>query len=339
MKDNEIVSKYAEHQGFGPELEWDIADIADQTGFQPEGEVQRRTIYDPNKAWRVRIAGTFQGKPTLLRIENLKLESDEEAIRAAFREQASGSRVRPPHTYLTAPFDAAKGYAFSIDERVDGRILFDPAKHPMFAIANFIPFYRELRHAVTKPFWENAGGDARAFSQTQLAKWLELAETMHPEHTQTMRPMIERLRERIMETLPEKPLQFMHAHLSGWDVRLVETGEQSEYVVFANHFWSWRQASYDIAFPMWGQWMALPMERRTAQDMEAITTAWIGAAYFELRELMDDDDIHPMILNRLYGSLLLDIPAKRSQPGESDESIAALEQAFLAEAERVLAQV
>lgn len=334
MTDNRIPAKWSTQQDFSPHLGRVVAEITAETGFVAEGEVQRRMIYDPDKTWRVRFSGTYQGKPALLRVENLKLERDEEAIREAFRHQARGSRVRPPRTYFSKPFDESKGYAFSIDEQVNGNILFDPAGEAITAVQKFIPFYRELRRAVTEPFWPNATGDVHSYSAQQADAWLKLAQEKNPAHTKTVLPMVRRLREAMLASLPEQPLRFMHAHLSGWDVRVDEEGD---YVVFANHFWSWRQSGYDVAFPLWGQWMALPVDHRSAHDVQAVTETWLDAVRRELDGLVSFAELRPLLFNRLYGSLLLDIPAKKSHEAETPASVQALEDACLAESERLLA--
>src|SRR5260221_14705688 len=152
--DNRIIEKYFETEGIDSRLAGILGEIASETGFEAEKEIQRRFIYDPMKTWRVRIKGVFEGKPAILQLDTLKLETDEEDIRKLFREQATGSRVRPPHVYRHQAFDEEKSYAYSIEKDVTAMpILFDPAGDPSAAVAAFIPMYRELRQVVTKPFW------------------------------------------------------------------------------------------------------------------------------------------------------------------------------------------
>lgn len=334
MQDNQTVAKFAEQKDLGACLQ-DIANqIAETTGFILDGgEVQRRTLYDPNKTWRVRLSGTYQEKPALLRIENLKLEQDEETIRQAFRQQAMGSRVRPPVTYTTRPFDDEKGYAYSIDEAVGGEVLFDQTGSPVEAAKAFSVFYRLLRSAVSQPFWENEQGDVKTFSTQQADTWRSIAEKKDPEHTKHIWPLVERLREVMLNDLTDHAMRFQHPHLAGSDVRRNAAGE---YVVFANHFWSWRQPGYDVTFPLWHQWMSLPVGRRTPEAIQEITETWLHMIRTDLADLVDIADVRPMLFNRLYGSLLLDIPAKIHGEGETKETVQALEDACKAEAERLM---
>lgn len=330
---NQIIEKGATHVGLTQdEINRIVRDVSFETGFAAEGEVQRRFIYDPDKTWRVRIRGTFDGKPALLRIENLKLEIDEEAIREKFRAQAPSAKVRPPHTYRSASFDDAKGYAWSLDEDVGGEILFDSEGSAADAVAAFVPFYRAYREAVREPFWPAPEGDAKAFTAKQLDTWTDIARSQDAERVERLKSVTARLRDAMLSRLEEQPLVFQHAHLSGRDVRIADDGP---YVVFANHFWSWRQPGYDVSFPCWGQWLALPDERRTAEAVKEITETWLGAVGQNLADVVSAEDVRTMLLNRLYGSLLLDVPAQRYH--HPPESVAALEAACIAEAERLLA--
>jgi hypothetical protein len=333
MTDNRLPARWPTHAGWTEtDLARATAEVAAATGFVAGVELQRRFLYDRNKTYRVRIEGTLNGTPAVLRLENLKLEEDEEAVRGAFRRQATGFRVRPPQTFTSQPFDASMGYGYSLDEAVSGSILFDPAGSPIVACEAFLPFYRELWAAVREPFWTNANGSTAVFTKSQADEWLALARKKNPEDVSRVWPLAGRLAERMQEALTGAPLRFMHAHIGGSDIRC----SAGEWIVFANQFWSWRQPAYDVAFPLWNQWMALPVERRTAAEMERITEAWVEAVVHGLAGLVEDGDLYPMLLNRLYGSLLLDIPAKRGQAGETTETVAALEAAFGAEAERLL---
>lgn len=334
MKDNQTVAKYGEHQDLAPKLEQIAGTVAAETGFVLDGgEAQRRTLYDPDKVWRVRLTGTYQDMPALLRIENLQLEQDEEEIREAFRKQALGHRVRPPMTYLARPFDATKGYAFSIDERVEGEKLFDPSGSPEIASAAFAPMYRELRNAIREPYWPDEAGDAKTFSQQQAETWRKVAEQKTPEHTAMIWPFVERVRDAMLARMTDASLRFQHAHLAGSDVQVLSDGS---WVVFANHMWSWRQPGYDVFFPLWHQWMALPMDRRTPETIRQITDVWMRMIEVELSDLVRMDEVYPMLLNRLYGSFLLDIPAKIYTPGETTETVQHMEDLLWSEAKRLL---
>lgn len=326
---NVIIEHWKKHTDFTPWALRAVDEISQQTGFLVDGELQRRVIYDANKTWRIRYSGKYKGQSALLRVENLKLEIDEEAIREAFRKQCSGSRVRPPDTYLTKTFDETKGYAFSIDEFVEAPPLFDAWGSAEKAVQAFIPFYRELHSVVHEPFWDVTDENANSFSREQLRRWTDIAREKNPEAIDHQAPVLGRLKSALLDRM-SGPLQFMHAHLAGADVRV----KGDEYIVFANHFWSWRQSGYDISFPLWGQWMALPKEKRSPDTISGITETWLKATRKDLSDLVSADQVRNLLFNRLYGSLILDIPARRQF--EDSSSVDALEQAFVEEAERLL---
>ncbi len=216
--ENDIVSKFLSHQDFNPTLKASIDQVCDQYGFKPVAIISQRNIYQPDKAWRFRIQGSWQDRGAVLRIENLKLEIDEEDIRQAFRAQCVGRKVRPPETYLSQPFSQALGYGFSIEEIVHGQDLFDPAGEPQAAFA-FSLFYRELRTAVTKPFWGPPTEDAKEYSIKQADKWFKLAMEVYPGHTNKIGSLAMRLRDRILDGLEGKALSFQHALLSQNPIR------------------------------------------------------------------------------------------------------------------------
>lgn len=343
MQDNDVLSHYSEHSNFTDEdVQRALKEVSDITGFEPKGESQRRFLYQRDKTWRVRIAGLLDGQPASLRLENMQLETDEEAVREAFRAQST-ERVRPPKSFTSAPYDAARGYAWSIDEDAGERVLFEPGGDPLIAVQAFVPFYTALRQAVRTPFWpapmhffrtSDTPTETRStiFTQQQLARWRGLAEDRNPEALVRHRPLLDRLETAMLKGVTRQPLRFMHAHLAGSDVRLAADGA---YVVFANHFWSWRQPGYDIAFAIWNQWMALPDERRTADGVREATEIWLAAIQASLADFADVRHVRTMLLNRCFGSLILDIPAKLER--ESPESVEALERAIIAEAEWLLA--
>jgi hypothetical protein len=327
MTDNNIIDKFSTQQDLSPRLASITKEICGQTGFVLGEELHRRFIYEKDKTWRVKYSGDFQGKSAVLLIVGMKLEEDEEAIRIAFREQAKGSRVRPPHTYVHQAFDEAKGYGFIIEEKVDGPMLYKPDEDPESASAKFADLYRELKKAITKPFWPNEEGSAKEFSDKQLDKWLKIAEEKEPGSTKRFANELEKFRAAILSGMEGKELVFVHPHLCGPDIRL---GPEGEYIVFVNHFWSWRQPGYDIAFPIWHQWMHLPEGKRSAADVQRITKAWMKQG------LADESDMKPMLLNRVFGSLILDLPAKGKLPPETKVGVEPMFASFIAEGERLL---
>lgn len=336
MSDNSVVGTYFEHLNFEPVLVEALATVSVAVGFVPDVELDRRTIYDADKVWRVRVKGKWQGREAVLRLENIKLEREEESIRIAFRAQLPpGAKVRPPETYLSEPFDPARGYGYSLDEFVDGEPLFDPSGDPVRAAHAFAVFYRELCTSVTAPFWSPPGGDAVALTIKQMREtWLPLAAKQDAVWVDRIRPVVEPLLDHIVSRLVGRELVFMHAHLAGTDVRKNKTGE---YIVFANHMWSWRQSGYDLAFPAWGQWLARPQAEWRAREIQRVTEAWEHEIKTSLSDLVSLDAWHLMLLNRVFGSILLDVPAMGRKAGSNKEAVQPLIDALLLEAERLQA--
>ena len=74
---------------------------------------------------------------------------------------------------------------------------------------------------------------------------------------------------------------------------------------------------YDLAFPVWQQWMALPSSKRGCGEVERITRVWGERLRAGLGERFDEHAWKGQLLNRVYGSILLDIPAIARREGVS----------------------
>lgn len=336
-KENAILHNYTALRGFTQEaVDRALKEICDETGFIPDQEILRRYIFDPAKIWRVHFRGMWGGQSASLCIDKMRHESEEEEIRQAFRHQVRmlGIRtVRPSRTYVHRAFDEERGYGWDLGEAMSDRLLFAPDREsPMLAAQSFAHFYRELRRGVNEPFWPCEHADAETFSRDQLNEWKQLAMERHPDHATRVMPIIDRLATPYLAAMKHRSLRFMHAHLTGTDVRI---GPAGEYVVGANFFWKWRQPAYDVSFPMWGQWLALPLDQRTPRIVSSITETWLKMVHHELYDLVDAEDIQFMVMNRLIGALLLDVQAQRSG-GVEPKAVHALEASLIIEANRIL---
>lgn len=330
---NQLVSRFFDHQDFTPKVDATVRKICREYGFDPTETIHRRYIYDPDKLWRVRLKGVWQKLPAMLRIENIRLETDEESIRKSFRSQCKGSDIRPPLTYISMPYDEADGCAFSIEEYVEGEPLFQPAGSAENSWS-FIHFYRKLRELVTEPFWPCPQTDARDCSIEQMSDWYRIAARQFPERMRMLDKVTSRLLANSLDLLGSSKLVFQHAHLTGADIRETARGE---YIVFANHFWRWGQPAFDVVFPMWNMWLALPPKRRNPEEIRHITDHWLTMIRSELNDLIGADETLSMVLNRLYGALTVDVPAKYST--EKPEDVQALDHALMVEADRILTAI
>lgn len=316
-----------------PTLEHALSVLSKELGFTPDSsDPVGRMVYLPGKTWRRRIFGTVRGKPVSLRIDTHKLPIEEETMRDKFRAQLGVGKlfpVRPPETFDWQPFDDKKGYGWSLDEVGGEQPLFLPDTDPGQAAVAFLTMYHELRSAIQKPFWHPDIASASELSRLQAATWRTKSQELVPGFGEKHADLLNRLEHAFVSRQQDQSTRFTHAHLAGTDIRL----KDKHYLVFANHFWSWRQPGYDIAFAIWWQWMSLPSERRSAEEVRGITERWLGHIQAERPNYLNG--VHAMLLNRCFGSLLLDIPLKRER--ESPSAIQALEEAIVAEAERLLA--
>lgn len=317
-----------------PTLAQALSILSKELGFTPNpGNPASRQVYLAAKTWRQRFFGMIGDKPVSLRIDSHRLPVEEETMRDKFRSQIGIGRIfpiRPPNTYDWQPFDARKGYGWSLDEIGGDDPVFRPDQDPAQASRAFLEMYHELRSAIRTPFWHVDIASAAELSQQQVALWRARSSELVPGYAEKHASLLERLEQAFVSQQQGVKTCFMHAHLAGPDVRR----KNGEYLVFANHFWSWRQPGYDIAFAIWSQWMSLSFERRTPSEVAHITNVWLQ--YFQKERPDYAKGVKAMLLNRCFGSLLLDIPLKYER--ESPEVIQVLETAIVAEAKRLLAE-
>lgn len=317
-----------------PTLAHALSVLSKELGFVPnQHDPASRSVFLAGKTWRQRFFGMIGDKPVSLCIDAHRLPVEEETMRDKFRMQLGVGKlfpVRPPETYCWQPFDDKKGYGWSLDEVGGEQPLFLPDADPAQAVAAFLAMYHELRSAIQKPFWHPDIATASELSRLQAVSWRATSKDLVPGVAGKHVDLLNQLEAAFVSEQEGIPTRFMHAHLAGTDVRC----KDGRYIVFANHFWSWRQPGYDIAFAIWWQWMSLPPQRRTAKEVANITEAWLRCFQTERPDYAKG--VKTMLLNRCFGSLLLDIPLKYER--EPVEAIAALEASIVAEAERLLAE-
>ena len=261
-----------------------------------------------------------------LKVDNLDTGVNEEVIRQQFRAVQT-QHVRPPHTYVYEPYSVERGYGFMLEEVVDAPVVFHADDHPEVAAKAFARFYSFLQEVLAKPFIARPDTTAKAFSEEQYDGWLSVATRSWSADFAARKALADKAFERSLALMEDTPLVFMHPHLSGSDVQVQN---DSVYIVHANHFWGWRQPMYDLAFPVWGQWMALPRDKRGIGEVAKIANAWREVLRRELGESFDEQAWESQLLNRIYGSVLLDLPAIARRDGEDPASVQRLIEEFCA---------
>ncbi len=312
---NELIEKYGTFTGMTPDEEQDLLRrVCDKTKFEidtTDAVLTRRKIFDASKQWQVRVRGSWNDRPASLKLFTMKPEIDGEWMRERFREYAKGPAIRPPVTYVHKPYEETEGYGYTIDEYVDSSPLFNPTAPPDVTAALFIRFYCALRHAVREPFWKASEdeADAAALNRRQIATWKRLSAKQYPEFFEKYCTLVDQLEQQMWFELKNRSTVFSHAHLTGADVRRTETG----YVVYVNRFWRWNQPGYDIAFPIWHQWLALPDNSAINASVQRIAWVWLHEVKEKLSKHVTANDVCIMLLNRIVGALLLDLPARATE--------------------------
>ncbi len=313
----QIVSRYPDYQDLIPRLARILEELSSREGLSIGVEERRLMIYDADKVWRVFYTGTYHGAPATIRVDGMDMQIPEDLYVERFRAVLRRSRatvavataeVRPPHVLMSEAFEAMRGYGFTVEESVQGEAAWNAKDDPAVVSEAFMRLYRVLRVLLREPFLPAPEDlDAQRFHNEQYAGWLKVARAMHTDHTERVHERVRLLYAASRELLAGKKRTFQHAHLAPENCTRAASGE---YVLRANHFWGWRQPLYDVAFGVWQQWLSLPVERCTMQEVARIADIWKKNLQEVIGDEFGDDAWRAMLLNRVYGAVLLDLPPR-----------------------------
>ncbi|MEK7073393.1 MAG: hypothetical protein AAB974_03070 [Patescibacteria group bacterium] len=327
---NDVTAQFGTTDGrFAARLPDILREVCAATGFEPGEEIWRGRVVAAEKVATQIVSGTWQGKPAALKLQGIPLQFEEAELIRRFTIMNASERIRAPQVYQHEPWDASRGYGWTIMELVQMRLpIYSPPDAPERARRRFADFYVEFHGKTAQhPFFPNEEPmlDTPAFLEKRLLTWLDINATA-PEHNRMLvgeqRALVAAYKLQIAARGPELPMIFTHGHLGPRDIVCEGIGK---YVLFGHAFWGWRPLWYDLAFNVWINLMAAG-EHAVPSDvgLRQIVEDW-AATYAQLPMAMSDHhfirNFRFMMIERCIGALLVDIPAGvRSAEGEQARS-------------------
>jgi len=309
-----IVETYFQKHSFAKDAQRIIDELILKLKFRIDRPLFRGNIYDASRLESIIFRGVWKKKDVVLKIQGLRLPRDEKDLTDAFTEQNQSARIRTPHIYKHAPWDESKGYGFTLMEYIDAPALLSMPVPQQTEIDLFMRFFTELKtKAVTSPWIEKTEHQQSSvrFIRHRITQWIAIAKDRGHFDAELLAPRIEAFNERLENEHPEIPMEFMHSHMTGREVRYIQ--DRDQFILFGNLFWDWRPKYYDCAFVIWN--LLKHPDAPATNDTAAISVINEWKKRFVSLPWIASDQLFPsmfdmMMLERLLGTLIIDIEAQ-----------------------------
>lgn len=307
---NKIVENYFEQGDFSHQAARALQEIAAETGFLMQGELERRHIYDRSKIRSISYSGTLDGKPAVLILQGIKLEDQEGDMLRAFHAQNSSSFVRVPFLYADRAWDDARGYSYVIVEAVNGRPIFQrPFAAPADMLA-FAKFYNEYRtHSIARPWVKPEPITTLDFVKRRVNTWRSISESKGRLTPSDYLERVELFQSIAQRRLANVNMIFSHGHLTSNDIL---TANDGTFVMLANEFWTYRPQWYDLSFNLWSCFLSIRDTAYTPQELLSYFDEWmcvLANMPIAQADAQFASNMRMMMLERTIGAILTDIGA------------------------------
>ena len=246
---NNITGKYFEANDFAQRIPRILEDVCRETGFAPQNEIFRGYVYDRDKVGSVIYRGRWQGKDAALKLQGLKLETDEVSILQGFAAQNRSKLVRVPDVFAHQPWDETRGYGYILSEFVDAAPIFEMPTASLEQIGDFCRFFQEYRgNCIREPWLPKSGASALDFTLARVANWRRICEHKGRLAETDYAARCNLFADLAKQHLANEELAFCHGHLTANDILNTPSGG---YILMSNLLWGWRLPWHDLAFNLW----------------------------------------------------------------------------------------
>jgi len=326
-----IVDAYFKKHTFADHAQESIDEVTKQLEFRIDRPLFRGMIYDNSRLGSIIYKGRWKGKDAVLKIQGLRLPRDEKDIIDGFLEQNGSARIRMPKIYSHKPWDEERGYGYLLMEYIPDQPLFSLPLPTQEEITTFLSFFTELKtRSITAPWitqTEQEQSSTRLIRH-RLTQWVAIAKDRGHFDESALVPRIQTFNEQLEQFPKEIPMAFMHAHMTGREVRQLHDTKQ--FVVFSNLYWGWRPKWYDCAFIIWSL-LQQPEVYLNVHDILNCIHEW-KRRFTALPWIASDSAFSEifdfLILERLIGTLIIDINVQQHEDARRKQKREALMHAF-----------
>lgn len=270
---NKITEKFFTQKDFSKREKEVLAEVTAKTGFRVEREIFRGVIYQKDKVGSLIYLGSWNNKPSVLKLQGLKPEINEDEIIRHFVVQNQSKLVRVPALYAHEPWKEKNGYGYLITEYIAGPKIFEMPFASDEQMSEFARFYQEYRaSSLTRPWLKPETLDSLAFTVQRIEHWRKISESKKRLRPDEYAPCLIRYYPLAVKHLPSISMVFCHGHLTANDIYKLPDGT---FAMLSNLFWSYRPQWYDLAFNIWACLQHIRDINYNFDDMLRYINRWI----------------------------------------------------------------
>ena len=309
-----ITDKYFQNHTFAASAQAITDSLCAKLGFHIEQKIFEGKIYDAAKLGSIILKGTWKKIPAVLKIQGLKLEVDEMEMITSFNAQNQSAKIRLPKIFKAAGWNERDKCGYLLMEHIPQPPIMTLPNPNQDEIQRFLEFFKELKtKAITKPWMQPdvSSQHSLRFMRKRIHNWIAIAKARKHLNGNSIAPLVEQF-DALLDSLdPEIPMEFMHGHLSGEEVRYdPATGG---YILFGNLFWSYRPKYYDCVFPVWWMFKDPRSTLQTSNDVLGLIDDW-KKRFSALPCITNDPHFSTwydmMMLERLLGTYIIDLESQ-----------------------------
>jgi hypothetical protein len=254
-----------------------IEQVRTDMGFQPEEIINRSTWWGSERVGAFQCAGTYEGKPAILKVQGVEPSSSEIDAIDAVNSATSDAAIRAPFLYANRRWDANKGFeALIVEQITSDKLVHLPTTE--IEVQKFFDLYTNYSSKLKpNPWIEKPTISYGEIVQRNTKDQLEASMRNYPNHPfrkPSDSAIIAAAVEVVTDHYKAVNMLFQHCHISTDDVFL-PNGIDPRHIFTSNFVWGWRPKFYD-AVVAYHHFPRLLIDRglHVTEEMVAMQTNW-----------------------------------------------------------------
>jgi hypothetical protein len=221
----------------------------DELGFEPDadGLLGYSTWWNSERAGAFRYAGSFENKPSILKVQGVKPNISEITAIEGFKAANKSNLVRPPELYASIPWDEERQFEALVVETIASHKLIDYPTNE-HEVAQFFTLFKDYReNCRSQPWIDEPDTTLSEDTRRTVMSSLKTAEELYPNHPHRKQgdfALIEHGLQVLESHYANTPREFQHLHITSDDVFL-PSGSDQRHVYTSNFVWGWKAPFFD----------------------------------------------------------------------------------------------
>ncbi len=287
-----------------------IAQVHDDMHFTPGEIISRSTWWGSERVGAFQCAGTFEGKPSIVKVQGAEPSASEIDAVEAVNAAASDAAMRAPSLYASQRWDPTKGFEASIVERINSdKLIHLPTTKE--EVLSFFGLYVNYSTKLNPEPWIEKPTEPYAESvRRNVESQIKASQENYPNHPLRQPDdsvLIAKALDVVTKHYQGVELFFQHCHISTDDVFL-PNGDDPRHIYTSNFVWGWKPKFYD-ALVAYHHFPRLLMDRAedVTEEMVAEQTGWWRE---QIEALAENDEeriqLHTVMLELAINRLTID---------------------------------